>query len=181
MIQWGIERTRVFSYWGCGQVFILVESWEAMQVLKVVVIQGWLASYESAIISDWKWPWSNFLLIKSKIKAFFAYLVGVAGGQRWAMAANEADYTSVVLLTVGLEERWWRCEGGGALPTQEMRWALMWAVWQKNYEGLVSILTMWKLCDSYGIVPTASWHFLRICVLEAQGGAIVGVAPFQHN
>ena len=38
---------------------------------------------------------------------------------------------------------WWR---GVTLPTQEMRWAFVWAVWQNGLEVLVCILALRKLC-----------------------------------
>ena len=54
----------------------------------------------------------------------------------------------------------------------------MWAVWQKGHEGVVCILTLWKLCDFCGIVcglPMASQHFVGMGVLKAQDGAVVRV------
>ena len=59
-------------------------------------------------------------------------------------------------------------------PTQEMRLALVWAVWQNGLEVFVCVLALRKLCVLIGIdcgldcgLPVA---------LEARGGAVLGVA-----
>ena len=55
----------------------------------------------------------------------------------------------------------------------------MWLVWQKGREGVVCILAMWKLCGIACGLPVDFWWpvntLLEMGVLEAQGGAVVGM------
>ena len=59
----------------------------------------------------------------------------------------------------------------------------MWAVWQNGPQVFVCVLALRKLCVLIGIDcglpvdirwPVGTW--LRMMVLEAQGGAVLGVA-----
>ena len=75
------------------------------------------------------------------------------------MAVNEAAYSGLIVWLWRQRNdnegvRWvWLCRGGGvAPPTQEMRWALVWAVWRNGLEGVVCILALWMLCGFHGIV-----------------------------
>ena len=58
----------------------------------------------------------------------------------------------------------------------------MWVVWWDGRDGVVCILAMWKLCGFCGIaygLPVDFWWpvniSLRMGVLEAQDGVVVGV------
>ena len=56
----------------------------------------------------------------------------------------------------GLKRMWlrWRVV---TPPTQEMRWALVWAVWQNGLEVFVCVLALRKLCGLIGMIVGFQW------------------------
>ena len=55
----------------------------------------------------------------------------------------------------------------------------MWAVCQQGHEGVVCILALWSCVVFVGLFVGFRWPvdtLLEIGVLEAQGGAVVGVS-----
>ena len=63
---------------------------------------------------------------------------GVAGGGHGSSA-----YSGVIVWIVGPEEQQWSvcgCEEVVLLRPQEMRWALVWVVWQNGFEGDIHVV-----------------------------------------
>ena len=96
------------------------------------------------------------------------------------MAANEADYTSGIVLTVGLEERQWRREVGVVVrrwsfsthagsEVSSLCWEVEWWQWSCAHFGVVD-----AVCLFWGIVcgppedfrwPVNSWKRKRVVLL----------------
>ena len=73
------------------------------------------------------------------------------------MAVNEADYTSVIVWTVGGQKCevimvvWsWCCSAHTGNEVSS-------SVWRNGCEGVVCILALWKPCGFCGIVPVDFW------------------------